>query len=112
MELKIYKKGRPTNLQHICNVCGKEYASSQGLANHKGDAKRGKVKCTPVRTAPVVASQSIGPKSMFDCKLESLLKPIDKGIEIHHIKLLNKKGGKSDFKDRFRKDLTAAVIVA
>jgi molybdenum cofactor synthesis domain-containing protein len=40
-----------------------------------------------------------------------MLKPIDKGIEIHHIKLLNKKGGKSDFKNRFRKDLNAAVIV-
>lgn len=40
-----------------------------------------------------------------------MLKPIDKGIEIHAIKLLEKKGGKSDYKDRFRKDLTAAVIV-
>ena len=40
-----------------------------------------------------------------------MLKPIDKGIEIHHIKLLNKKGGKSDFKDKFRKDLKAVVIV-
>jgi len=40
-----------------------------------------------------------------------MLKPIDKGIEIHNIKLLNKKGGKSDFKNRFRQDLTAAVIV-
>ena len=40
-----------------------------------------------------------------------MLKPIDKGVEIHHIKLLNKKGGKSDFKDRFKQELTAAVIV-
>jgi molybdenum cofactor synthesis domain-containing protein len=40
-----------------------------------------------------------------------MLKPIDKGVEIHHIKLLNKKGGKSDFKDKYRKDITAAVIV-
>ena len=40
-----------------------------------------------------------------------MLKPIDKGIEIHQLKLLEKKGGKSDFKDRFRKDLNAAVIV-
>ena len=40
-----------------------------------------------------------------------MLKPIDKGIEIKQIKLLEKKGGKSDFKDRFRKDLNAAVIV-
>ena len=40
-----------------------------------------------------------------------MLKPIDKEIEIGEIKLLHKKGGKSDFKDKFRKDLKAAVIV-
>jgi molybdenum cofactor synthesis domain-containing protein len=40
-----------------------------------------------------------------------MLKPIDKGIEISTVKLLNKKGGKSDYIDKFRKDLTASVIV-
>ncbi len=40
-----------------------------------------------------------------------MLKPIDKGIEIQNIKLLKKKGGKSDFKDKFSKELTARVIV-
>lgn len=40
-----------------------------------------------------------------------MLKPIDKQIEITSIKLKEKKGGKSDFKDQFRKDLMAAVIV-
>src|SRR3990172_5676931 len=40
-----------------------------------------------------------------------MLKPIDKGIEICSVKLLEKKGGKSDYTDKFRKDLTAAVIV-
>ena len=49
--------------------------------------------------------------SVVALNMYDMLKPIDKGIEIHHIKLLNKKGGKSDFKDRFRKDLKAAVIV-
>ena len=49
--------------------------------------------------------------SVVALNMYDMLKPIDKGIEIHAIKLLNKKGGKSDFKDRFRKDLTAAVIV-
>ncbi len=49
--------------------------------------------------------------SVVALNMYDMLKPIDKGIEIHHIKLLQKKGGKSDFKDRFRKDLTAAVIV-
>ena len=49
--------------------------------------------------------------SVVALNMYDMLKPIDKGIEIHAIKLLNKKGGKSDFRDRFRKDLVAAVIV-
>ena len=49
--------------------------------------------------------------SVVALNMYDMLKPIDKGVEIHHIKLLNKKGGKSDFKDRFRKDLKAAVVV-
>ena len=49
--------------------------------------------------------------SVVALNMYDMLKPIDKGVEIHHIKLLSKKGGKSDFTDRFRKDLTAAVVV-
>ncbi len=49
--------------------------------------------------------------SVVALNMYDMLKPIDKGIEILNIKLLEKKGGKSDFKDRFQKDLTAAVIV-
>jgi molybdenum cofactor biosynthesis protein MoaC len=49
--------------------------------------------------------------SVVALNMYDMLKPIDKGIEIGQIKLLDKKGGKSDFKDRFRKDLKAAVIV-
>ncbi len=49
--------------------------------------------------------------SVVALNMYDMLKPIDKGIEIHHIKLISKKGGKADFRDRFRKDLTAAVIV-
>ncbi len=49
--------------------------------------------------------------SIVALNMYDMLKPIDKGIEIHHIKLLNKKGGKSDFKDRFRNEITATVIV-
>ena len=49
--------------------------------------------------------------SVVALNMYDMLKPIDKGIEIHHIKLISKKGGKSDFADKFRKDLTAAVIV-
>ena len=49
--------------------------------------------------------------SVVALNMYDMLKPIDKGIEIHAIKLLNKKGGKSDYKDTFKNDLTAAVIV-
>lgn len=49
--------------------------------------------------------------SVVALNMYDMLKPIDKGIEIHQIKLLQKKGGKSDFRDRFRKDLKASVIV-
>ncbi|HMQ43919.1 MAG TPA: bifunctional molybdenum cofactor biosynthesis protein MoaC/MoaB [Mariniflexile sp.] len=49
--------------------------------------------------------------SVVALNMYDMLKPIDKGIEIQHIKLLNKKGGKSDFKHRFVKDVSAAVIV-
>lgn len=51
--------------------------------------------------------------SVVALNMYDMLKPIDKGVEIGHIKLLRKKGGKSDFKDKFldRSDLRAAVIV-
>ena len=49
--------------------------------------------------------------SLVALNMYDMLKPIDKGIEIHQIKLLDKKGGKSDFEDKFRQDLKAAVIV-
>ncbi|MBI3136448.1 MAG: bifunctional molybdenum cofactor biosynthesis protein MoaC/MoaB [Bacteroidetes bacterium] len=51
--------------------------------------------------------------SVVALTMYDMLKPIDKGIEISSIKLLEKKGGKSDFADKFlnRKDLKAAVIV-
>lgn len=49
--------------------------------------------------------------SVVALNMYDMLKPIDKGVEIHEIKLLSKKGGKTDFKNKFKKDLTAAVIV-
>lgn len=49
--------------------------------------------------------------SVVALNMYDMLKPIDKGIEIHAIKLISKKGGKSDFKDRYRNDLKAAVVV-
>ncbi|MCW8897481.1 MAG: bifunctional molybdenum cofactor biosynthesis protein MoaC/MoaB [Flavobacteriales bacterium] len=49
--------------------------------------------------------------SLVALNMYDMLKPIDKGIEIQQIKLVDKKGGKSDFKDKFRQDLKAVVIV-
>jgi cyclic pyranopterin phosphate synthase len=49
--------------------------------------------------------------SVVALNMYDMLKPIDKGIEIHHIKLLEKTGGKSSFKDKFKRDLSAVVIV-
>jgi molybdenum cofactor biosynthesis protein MoaC len=49
---------------------------------------------------------SVTALTMYD-----MLKPLDKEIEISTIKLVNKKGGKTDFKDSFSKDLRCAVIV-
>lgn len=49
--------------------------------------------------------------SVVALTMYDMLKPLDKGIEIHSIKLLKKKGGKSDFEDKFREDLKAAVVV-
>jgi cyclic pyranopterin monophosphate synthase len=49
---------------------------------------------------------SITALTMYD-----MLKPLDKGIEISTIKLENKKGGKSDFKDSYPNNLRCAVIV-
>ncbi|MBK7100538.1 MAG: bifunctional molybdenum cofactor biosynthesis protein MoaC/MoaB [Flavobacteriales bacterium] len=49
---------------------------------------------------------SVAALTMYD-----MLKPIDKGIELHAIKLIEKKGGKSDFRSRYRDALTATVIV-
>ncbi len=49
--------------------------------------------------------------SIVALTIYDMLKPIDKGIEICSIKLIEKKGGKSDYTDKFRTDLKAAVIV-
>lgn len=49
---------------------------------------------------------SIVALTMYD-----MLKPIDKQVEISTIKLLHKKGGKSDFGSKEKLDLSVAVIV-
>jgi molybdenum cofactor biosynthesis protein MoaC len=49
--------------------------------------------------------------SVVALTMYDMLKPLDKGIEIHGIRLVQKKGGKSDFRDRHNGDLKAAVVV-
>lgn len=49
---------------------------------------------------------SIAALTMYD-----MLKPIDKGIEIKNIKLIEKNGGKSDFLNILKSNLNAVVIV-
>jgi cyclic pyranopterin monophosphate synthase len=49
--------------------------------------------------------------SVVALTIYDMLKPIDKGIEINNIKLLRKRGGKSNMINRYRKDLQASVIV-
>lgn len=49
--------------------------------------------------------------SVVALNMYDMLKPIDKGIEIHHIKLISKKGGKSDYRNTKYPNLKAAVIV-
>jgi cyclic pyranopterin phosphate synthase len=49
--------------------------------------------------------------SIVALNMYDMLKPIDKGVEIHHIKLLEKRGGKSDFTKDSGHSLKAAVIV-
>lgn len=51
-------------------------------------------------------SASVVALNMYD-----MLKPIDKGIEIHSIKLLQKKGGKTDYRLHIEREVTAAVVV-
>ncbi len=49
---------------------------------------------------------SVTALTMYD-----MLKPVDKGIEILNIKLLEKSGGKSDYKDTYAQNLSVSVIV-
>ncbi|BDS09678.1 bifunctional molybdenum cofactor biosynthesis protein MoaC/MoaB [Aureispira anguillae] len=49
--------------------------------------------------------------SLVALTMYDMLKPIDKGIEISTIKLLKKRGGKSDYKGKYPTGLTAAVVV-
>jgi molybdenum cofactor biosynthesis protein MoaC len=49
--------------------------------------------------------------SVVALTMYDMLKPIDKGIEIQNIKLVEKKGGKTDFRNLLSQPISAAVIV-
>lgn len=49
--------------------------------------------------------------SVVALTIYDMLKPIDKGIEILNIKLLDKKGGKSQYKDKLSRLVQTAVVV-
>jgi len=49
--------------------------------------------------------------SVVALTMYDMLKPIDKGISIENIKLIEKKGGKTDFKKKEKRSLSAVVIV-
>lgn len=49
--------------------------------------------------------------SVVALTMYDMLKPIDKGVEISHIRLIEKKGGKSDYKKDINPALKATVIV-
>ena len=49
--------------------------------------------------------------SIIALTMYDMLKPIDKGIEISSIKLLEKSGGKSDRKKHFKEHVNAAVVI-
>ncbi|WKV12441.1 bifunctional molybdenum cofactor biosynthesis protein MoaC/MoaB [Marivirga harenae] len=49
--------------------------------------------------------------SIVALNMYDMLKPIDKGIEIQQIKLLEKRGGKTDFKKDLEPAIKAAVVV-
>lgn len=49
--------------------------------------------------------------SVVALTMYDMLKPIDKGIEINNIRLVKKKGGKSDFAKKVRDNITATIVV-
>jgi len=58
-----------------------------------------------------VEMESLTAVSIAALSVYDMLKPIDDSLEIESIKLLDKKGGKSDFKQEFDRKLQAAILV-
>lgn len=49
--------------------------------------------------------------SVVALTMYDMLKPIDKGVEIHSVKLVSKRGGKSDYRDKQLRQIKGAVLV-
>jgi len=58
-----------------------------------------------------VEMESLTAVSIAALSIYDMLKPIDDSLVIQSIKLLSKKGGKSDFQQKFEKKLSAAILV-
>ncbi|TWP23779.1 bifunctional molybdenum cofactor biosynthesis protein MoaC/MoaB [Apibacter muscae] len=58
-----------------------------------------------------VEVEAMHASSVVALTMYDMLKPVDKNIEIQNIRLVEKKGGKSDRKETFNPPLTASVIV-
>jgi len=58
-----------------------------------------------------VEMESLTAVSIAALSIYDMLKPIDDSLVIESIKLLSKKGGKSDFQQKFDKKLRAAILV-
>ena len=58
-----------------------------------------------------VEMESLTAVSIAALSIYDMLKPIDDSLVIESVKLLNKKGGKSDFQQKFDKKLCAAILV-
>ena len=59
-----------------------------------------------------VEMESLTAASVAALSIYDMLKPIDDSLVIESVKLLSKKGGKSDFQQKFDKKLRAAILVA
>lgn len=91
-----------------CHPIPIEYANFDFTTNELNIS----IKCT-IKTIykTGVEVEAMHGASIAALNIYDMLKPIDKGVEILNIRLLEKRGGKSDFKDKFSRELTAAVVV-
>lgn len=91
-----------------CHPLPVEHAECTFIVNDDAIVVRMRVR-TIYRTG--VEVEAMHGASVAALTIYDMLKPIDKGIEIRAVRLVEKKGGKSDWKDSFDKAPRAAVLV-